>query len=109
MKQRINPWSLAGARGRVATVPLEAQTYAETAFQGMDSRTSPDRLGPGIVGSLLNGFADGQGGIVGRGAFVGQFTTPLTGGSIWSPIAIQMPGITPTRILFVQGGKLYWT
>lgn len=86
-------------------MPLESQTYAETAFQGMDARTAPDRLAPGVMSELQNGFPDGQGGIIGRGAFVGQLTTPLTGGPIWAAISVVVGPVT--SIVFAQGGKLW--
>lgn len=98
-----NPWL---AATKITTAKPETLTYAEAGFRGMDARTASDRLAPGFVQSIVNGFPDGKGGIVGRAGFQGLFTTPL-GDPIWNPITFYGDG-TP-YIIFASGGKLYST
>lgn len=103
-----NPWTLAAARGGTySPQPRQTILQGEQSVLGMDARTEPDRLKPGYVQHISNGFPDGAGGVIGRGGFTGQFTTPL-GGALWTPTIAERAGAT-TRIVFASGGKLYYT
>lgn len=96
-----SPWA---AAKRITTAQPETLTFEERGFRGMDARTAADRLAPGFVQNIVNGFPDGRGGIIGREGFQGQFTTPLSD-PILNPLHVQESG--NSYIFFASGGKLY--